>query len=74
MNQILALMKRTDDQAIRFEGTRVFVNALRSVSGGDDVRRSGALEKLSEEPIVTAFIDMLAKGEEYPVLANEAIV
>lgn len=74
VDEILALTKRTDDQAIRFEGTRVFVNALRSVASGDDTRRQGALEILSEERIVKAFIDMLAKSEEYPVLANEAII
>lgn len=69
VDQLCALIERTDDPAIRFEGTRVFVNIARSASAYKDT-----MNCLATPRIVGYLARMLYDGREYPVLLNEAII
>jgi hypothetical protein len=74
VNEILALIIRTEDPAIRFEATRVFVNALRSLAGFRDPSTTTSFECLADQRILDALCDMLRQSKPYPVLANESII
>ncbi|RSH91390.1 hypothetical protein EHS25_009689 [Saitozyma podzolica] len=73
VGQILDLITRTEDPAIRFEATRVFVNALRSLANTRGAKQD-AIHSLSTQPIVNALCNMLAQSRQYPLLTNEAVI
>lgn len=73
VGQILDLITRTEDQAIRFEATRVFVNALRSLASTRGAQQD-AFYSLSTQPIINALCGMLAQSRQYPLLTNEAVI
>ncbi|WWD19761.1 hypothetical protein CI109_104225 [Kwoniella shandongensis] len=64
---LLDLLGRSEDPAMRFEGTRVFVNVIKSLS------RTG-LTDLADERIVRLLVTMLRDGSQYVILQNEAII
>ncbi len=69
ITQILGLMRRTDDSAVRCEATRIFCNAIRSLA-----RQPESLGRLCEKDIIGWISEMLRTGIKYQVLVNEAIV
>lgn len=73
MDQLLKLFSRSDDQAIKFEVTRVFVNIARSLSVPPH-NQGEAYHHLHDERIIATLTWMLRIGAEYPVLVNEAII
>jgi hypothetical protein len=73
VNEILNLLQRTDDPAIKFEATRVFVNCVRSVCG-PGILDDNVLPTFSNAAIVSAMIDMFKESGPYPVLANESVI
>lgn len=62
--QLLDLIKRTEEDPLRWEGTRVFAAAIRSLKGSFK----------PDERIVQALVDMLRTGTKHPALINEAVV
>jgi len=73
--QLLALINRTTDQAIEFEGTRIFVNAIKSLASHNtlDIDRS-CLIRLADPMIISCLSKMVKKAEKYPILVNDAII
>ena len=72
--QLLDLISRSDDAAIRFETTRVFVNIVTSLASvsRDDLGKT--LNRLVDESVISVFIRLLQDARQYPVLVNEAII
>lgn len=70
-DDLISLCKRTNDQAIKFEGTRVFVSAARNLPKGMD---SQGVNALCDERIVKLLVDMMLNASQYPVLVNEAVL
>nr|KIR88185.1 hypothetical protein I308_01245 [Cryptococcus tetragattii IND107] len=68
---LISLCERTNDQAIKFEGTRVFVNAARNLPKG---MNSQGVNALCDERIVKLLVDMLSNASQYPVLEDEAVL
>lgn len=79
LDPILALVKRTDDVAMRCEGTRVCVNAIRALCSaagqpGGSARTADALKRLGGDDVVTALSLLVRTGGKYPILVNEGVV
>ncbi|TYJ54029.1 hypothetical protein B9479_005293 [Cryptococcus floricola] len=70
-DQLLALLDRTNDQAIKFEGIRVFVNAARNLPKGLDLAGKQALQ---DQRIPRLMVYMLSNAYEHPILQGEAIL
>ncbi|KAE8539272.1 hypothetical protein D1P53_004370 [Cryptococcus gattii VGV] len=70
-DDLISLCERTNDQAIKFEGTRVLVNAARNLPKG---MNSQGVNALCDERIVKLLVDMLSNASQYPVLENEAVL
>ena len=68
-----ALMKRTDDQPIRFEATRIFVNVIRSICKDSQVDRD-LLKRAGSGEVVGYLCEMLRSGGQMPVLVNEGVI
>jgi hypothetical protein len=62
--QLLDLIKRTDEDPLRWEGTRVLAAAIRSLKGSF----------VPSDRIVEVLVDMLRTGQKHPALINEAVV
>lgn len=73
IDQILGLYKRADDPAIRFEATRVFVNAIRSVTSAGAAEKN-VVPEFEDPRILSALLDMFKESGPYPMLANESII
>ncbi|WVF67253.1 hypothetical protein IAT40_002001 [Kwoniella sp. CBS 6097] len=69
LDPILAMIKRTDDQAIRFECTRVFVNIIKSLAAAQQPIPTAQLW-----PTIQPLVDMFKDAGEYPVLQQEAVI
>ncbi|WVQ94852.1 hypothetical protein IAU59_001935 [Kwoniella sp. CBS 9459] len=87
LDPILALMKRTDDPAIRFECTRIFVNIIKSLAAAPatdpdpdpvqdphECQVSMADSAHQLDRTVQPLVDMLRDAGEYPVLQQEAVI
>ncbi|KAF8266452.1 hypothetical protein EI94DRAFT_1830630 [Lactarius quietus] len=77
LNQILALVERSDTTAVKSEGTRVFVNVIRTLWHEDtpvDSRRRDAMVVVSLPPIALALAQLVGRSKRYPILINEGIV
>lgn len=70
-DDLISLCERTNDQAIKFEGTRVFVNVARNLPKG---MNSQGVNALCDERIVKLLVEMLSNASQYPVLENEAVL
>ncbi|KAK8853333.1 hypothetical protein IAR55_004037 [Kwoniella newhampshirensis] len=64
---LLALLERTKDPALRSEGTRIFVNAIKSLS-------ATSLTGFADERIIKLLVTMLRDGSQHIILQNEAII
>ncbi|KAI0273370.1 hypothetical protein BC834DRAFT_853485 [Gloeopeniophorella convolvens] len=77
LQQILALVKRSDTTAVKSEGTRVFVNVIRTLwheDTLDDTRRKAAMDAISSQPVALSLAQLIGRSKKYPVLINEGIV
>lgn len=77
LHQILTLVQRSDTTAIKSEGTRVFVNVIRTLWHEDtavDERQRAAMVVLRSPPIALALAQLVGRSKKYPILINEGIV
>lgn len=77
LDYILALTRRSDSIAVKSEGTRVLVNAIKSVWSSDaadgETRRKVMLALLTPQ-CATSLAQLLGRSKKYPVLVNESVV
>ena len=69
VDAVYGLMARTDDQAIRFEATRIFVNVIRSFA-----KDSVPLDALANERTVGYLCELVRLGGDKPILVNEGLI
>ncbi|KAI0646953.1 hypothetical protein C8Q79DRAFT_957140 [Trametes meyenii] len=82
LHQILELVKRSDSIAIKSEGTRVLVNAVKSLWSTDPKtldeekvkKRDAATKAIVTEPCVSALARLIGRSKRYPTLINEGVV
>lgn len=82
MNQILQLVNRSDSIAVKSEGTRVLVNAVKSLWSTDPKtldegkvkKREDAMKAIVTEPCVSALARLIGRSKRYPTLINEGVV
>jgi len=77
LNQILALVRRSDSTAVKSEGTRVFVNVIRTLwheDTPDGEQRKAAMGIVSTAPIALTLAQLVGRSKRYPILINEGIV
>lgn len=77
LDQILALTRRSDSIAVKSEGTRVIVNAIKSVWSSDTAvgeKRRKAMLALLTPQCASALAQLLGRSKKYPVLVNEGVV
>lgn len=82
LRQILDLVRRSDSIATKSEGTRVLVNAVKSLWSTDPKTldeeqaktRETAMEVIVAEPYVSALARLIGRSKRYPTLINEGVV
>ncbi|KAL1947755.1 hypothetical protein VTO73DRAFT_13479 [Trametes versicolor] len=82
LNQILQLVNRSDSIAVKSEGTRVLVNAVKSLWSTDPKtldegkvkKREDAMKAIVTEPCVSALARLIGRSKRYPTLINEGVV
>jgi hypothetical protein len=77
LQQILTLIKRSDSTAVKSEGTRVFVNVIRTLwheDTPDDKQRKAAMGIISSQSVALALAQWIRRSKRYPILINEGIV
>ncbi|THG97815.1 hypothetical protein EW026_g4259 [Hermanssonia centrifuga] len=80
--QILSLVRRSDSVAIKSEGTRVLVNAVKSLWSSDassndpawPERRKEATAQLVTPVCAAALAQLIGRSRKYPILINEGVV
>ena len=80
--QILALVRRSDTVAVKSEGTRVFVNAIKTLWSNDasstdpefSKHRKEAMEKLATPACAAALAQLIGRSKKYAILINEGVV
>jgi hypothetical protein len=77
LHQILSLVKRSDSTAVKSEGTRVFVNVIRTLwheDTPDGGQRKTAMSIVSTGSIALTLAQLVGRSKRYPILINEGIV
>ncbi|KAI0781039.1 hypothetical protein BD413DRAFT_463594 [Trametes elegans] len=82
LSQILELVRRSDSIAVKSEGTRVLVNAVKSLWSTDPKtldedrvkKREAAMKVIVTEPCVSALARLIGRSKRYPTLINEGVV
>ncbi|RPD66031.1 hypothetical protein L226DRAFT_530170 [Lentinus tigrinus ALCF2SS1-7] len=82
LRQILDLVLRSDSIATKSEGTRVLVNAVKSLWSTDPKtldeerakRRQTTMKAVATEPCVSALARLIGRSKRYPTLINEGVV
>jgi len=77
LHQILSLVKRSDSTAVKSEGTRVFVNVIRTLwheDTPDGEKRKAAMGIVSTGPVALTLAQLVGRSKRYPILINEGIV
>ncbi|TFK80925.1 hypothetical protein K466DRAFT_591571 [Polyporus arcularius HHB13444] len=82
LRQILELVRRSDSIATKSEGTRVLVNAVKSLWSTDPKtldeerakRRETTMKAVVTEPCVSALARLIGRSKRYPTLINEGVV
>ncbi|EPQ58166.1 hypothetical protein GLOTRDRAFT_136931 [Gloeophyllum trabeum ATCC 11539] len=78
--QILALIRRSDTIAVKSEGTRVFVQVIKSLwsteggSGEMTERKQEARTALINPDVAAALAQLIGRSRKYPILINEGVV
>jgi len=73
LDQILAIIKRTDDPNIGYEATRIFINAIKSLSS-DSKKYAEEIESLSRKEVISSLVDLLRRTWKWPILINDSII
>ncbi|KZT26246.1 hypothetical protein NEOLEDRAFT_1132274 [Neolentinus lepideus HHB14362 ss-1] len=78
-DQILALVRRSDSIAVKSEGTRVFVQVIKSLwssdaASGSDMRRQNARKAVVIPEVAAALAQLVGRSRKYPILINEGVV
>ena len=76
------LVRRSDSIATKSEGTRVLVNAVKSLWSTDPKnlnderteRRETTMKAVVTEPCVSALARLIGRSKRYPTLINEGVV
>lgn len=77
LQQILALIRRSDSVPVKSEGTRVLVHAIKSVWSSDasaGARRQEAMTTLLTPQTAEALAQLIGRSKKYPVLINEGVI
>ncbi|TBU50670.1 hypothetical protein BD309DRAFT_944442 [Dichomitus squalens] len=82
LRQILDLVKRSDSIAVKSEGTRALVNAVKSLwqtdpktlDEGRAKKREATIAAIVTEPCVSALAGLIGRSKRYPTLVNEGTV
>ncbi|KAI0046104.1 hypothetical protein FA95DRAFT_1671580 [Auriscalpium vulgare] len=77
LDQILALVNRSDTVAVKSEGTRVFVNVIRTLWSSatpESKQRTQAMEAICKVQVTLALAQLIGRSKRYAVLVNEGIV
>ncbi|KAI8998730.1 hypothetical protein BD414DRAFT_475906 [Trametes punicea] len=82
LQQILELVHRSDSIAVKSEGTRVLVNAVKSLWSTDPKtvdeerarKRDAATKAVVTESCVSALARLIGRSKRYPTLINEGVV
>lgn len=77
LHQIISIVKRSDSTAVKSEGTRVFVNVIRTLwheDTPDGEQRKAAMGIVSTSPIALTLAQLVGRSKRYPILINEGIV
>jgi hypothetical protein len=77
LNQILALVRRSDSVPVKSEGTRVLVNAVKSLWSSDasvGARRQEAMSALLSPQCALALTQLIGRSKKYPILVNEGVI
>jgi len=73
LEQVLALIKRTDDPNIGYEATRIFINVIKSLSKTKN-EASQDPARLCDRRVITCLVDLLRKTWKWPILINDSII
>lgn len=77
LNQILALLRRSDTIAVKSEGTRVFVNVIRTlwsqVTPASE-KRTASMNAITTPSVALALAQLIGRSKKYPILINEGMV
>ncbi|KII88576.1 hypothetical protein PLICRDRAFT_54405 [Plicaturopsis crispa FD-325 SS-3] len=82
LNQILGLIRRSDNIAIKSEGTRVLVNVIKSLWSSDPSTTGADKQQLRQQAIAAVLIpacaealaSLIGRSGKYPLLVNEGVV
>ncbi len=83
LSQILALVRRSDTVAIKSEGTRVFVNAIKSIWSTEasnisdptfQQQRKEAKAQLTTSSIAAVLAQLIGRSRRYAILISEGAV
>ncbi|KAI0798080.1 hypothetical protein C8Q75DRAFT_796346 [Abortiporus biennis] len=82
LQRILALVKRSDSIAIKSEGTRVLVNAVKSLWASDASspdesfmrKRQDAMKTVVTPTCAAALAQLIGRSRKYPLLINEGVI
>ena len=71
VEQLCQLISRTEDEPLRWEGNRIFVNTVRALSNSPDFVLFASPRG---ERIVTLLCDMLKTARRHVLLVHESII
>jgi hypothetical protein len=77
LQQIIALIRRSDSVPVKSEGTRVLVHAIKSVWSSDasaGARRQEAMITLLTPQTAEALAQLIGRSKKYPILINEGVI
>ncbi|KAI0341721.1 hypothetical protein BDW22DRAFT_1358564 [Trametopsis cervina] len=83
LTQILALVRRSETVAIKSEGTRVFVNAIKSIWSTDaakvpdtgfQAQRKQAMAQLATPSIAAVLAQLIGRSRKYAILISEGVI
>jgi hypothetical protein len=81
LEQIIALVRRSDTIAVKSEGTRVLVNVIKSLWSSDALpdttlqkRRQEAIQAVLVPAFAEALASLVGRSMKYPLLVNEGVV
>jgi hypothetical protein len=73
LDQVLALIKRTDDPNVGYEATRIFINVIKSLSKSKNDANVDPT-RLSDQRVITCLVDLLRRTWKWPVLINDSVI
>ncbi len=80
LDELLALVQRTEDMPTKMEGSRVIFNAIKTLwsqrqsAGADASSIDAAKQRLTQPGAAQALAEMVRNGSKYPILVNEGVV